>query len=72
MYCKYYTVSSRIAREVYLNTRTIEEERADHLNNTLFSGKTPDLSDKIVEKNSRQQHESEQQRCIRFAGVEKF
>lgn len=68
-HCKYYAVSYRMAQEVYLNTRTIEEEKADNLNNALFSGKASVSRDKIVGKNSPQKQEEGQQGCIRFTGI---
>ena len=38
-HCKYYAESESMAEEVYLKTRSIEEERTDQMQKNLFQGK---------------------------------
>lgn len=38
-HCKFYAESENMAEEVYFNTRTAEEERADNMKDMLFAGK---------------------------------
>ena len=57
-HCKFYAESEEMAAEVYLQTRTVEEERTDNFQDYLFNGKA-NLENRSLKEN-----------FLRFSGVE--
>ena len=55
-----------MAEEVYLKTRSIEEERADQMQETLFQGKAEIKHELQPQENTKQPEETTQQSCERF------
>ena len=69
-HCKYYAESESMAEDVYLKTRSIEEERADQMQETLFQGKAEIKHELQPQENTKQPEETTQQSCERFSGIE--
>ncbi len=70
-HCKYYAETESMAEEVHLRTRSVEEERAEQMENFLFSGQAEIQHERQQPKtNAMQPHNEAERICARFAGIE--
>lgn len=65
-HCLFYAESEKMAEEVYLKTRSVEEEYDDNMKRGIFAGKAKFNEGSIDESLFRRQEE----KCVNFSGIE--
>ena len=69
-HCQYYAESEVMAKEVYLKTRTVEEERADYRQEYLFSGRVRIEKEQKAQKHIKRKDSASSKVNGPFWGIE--